>query len=45
MDDYLTTITPQVGEKWHADEVWLKVSGDRKYLFAMMDSETRFWIA
>ena len=45
MDDYLSTITPQVGEKWHADEVWLKVKGDRKYLFAMMDNETRFWIA
>ena len=45
MDDYLKTITPQVGEKWHADEVWLKVKGDRKYLFAMMDNETRFWIA
>ena len=38
-------MTPQVGEKWHADEVWLKVKGDRKYLFAMMDNETRFWIA
>ena len=45
MDDYLGTITPQVGEKWHADEVWLKVKGDRKYLFAMMDNDTRFWIA
>lgn len=45
MDNYLSTITPQVGEKWHADEVWLKVKGDRKYLFAMMDNETRFWIA
>ena len=45
MDDYLSTITPQVGEKWHADEVWLKVKGDRKYLFAMMDNDTRFWIA
>ena len=45
MDNYLSTITPQVGEKWHADEVWLKVSGDRKYLFAMMDNETWFWIA
>jgi len=41
MDEYLKTITPQVGDKWHADEVWLKVKGDRKYLFAMMDSETR----
>ena len=45
MDDYLSTITPQVGDKWHADEVWLKVKGDRKYLFAMMDNETRFWVA
>lgn len=45
MDSYLQTITLQVGDKWHADEVWLKIKGDKKYLFAMMDSETRFWIA
>ena len=45
MDNYLSTITPQVGEKWHADEVWIKIKGDKKYLFAMMDNETRFWIA
>ena len=45
MDEYLKTITPQVGDKWHADEVWLKIKGDRKYLFAMMDADTRFWIA
>ncbi len=45
MDNYLNTITPHVGEKWHADEVWLKVRGDRKYLFAIMDNETRFWIS
>ena len=45
MDNYLNTITPQVGERWHADEVWLKVKGDKKYLFAMMDNDTRFWIA
>ena len=45
MDNYLKTITPQVGDKWHADEVWLKVKGDKKYLFAMMDNETRFWLA
>ena len=37
--------TSQVGNKWHADEVWLKVKGNRKYLFAMMDSEARFWLA
>ena len=45
MDDYLVTIMPQVGDKWHADEVWLKVKGDRKYLFTMMDHDTRFWLA
>lgn len=45
MDSYLETITPQVGERWHADEIWLKVRGDSKYLFAMMDGETRFWLA
>ena len=45
MDDYLATITPQVGDKWHADKVWLKIKGDRKYLFAMIDAETRFWLA
>ena len=28
-----------------ADKVWLKIKGDRKYLFAMMDNDTRFWIA
>lgn len=27
MDDYLNTTTPQVGDKWHADEVWLKIRG------------------
>ena len=45
MDSYLSTITPKVGDKWHADEVWLKINGDKKYLFAMMDHDTRFWIA
>jgi len=42
MDDYLNTIKPQVGNKWHADEAWLKINGDRKYLFTMMDNETGF---
>ena len=45
MDEYLKTITPQVGDKWRADEVWVKISGDKKFLFAMMDQDTRFWIA
>ncbi len=45
MEKYLDKITPQVGDTWRADEVWVKVKGDKKYLFALMDDETRFWIA
>ena len=38
-------ITSQLGNTWRADEINIKVKGDMKYLFAMMDDETRFWIA
>ena len=27
------------------DELFLKVKGNNNYLFALMDDETRFWIA
>jgi len=45
MDQYLEKITPNVSETWRADELWVKIKGDKKYLFALMDDETRFWIA
>jgi putative transposase len=45
MQGYLDQITPQVSDTWRTDELYMKVKGDRKYLFAMMDDETRFWIA
>ncbi len=45
LDTYAKTITPKVGSKWHADEAWVKIRGDQKYMFAMMDNKTRFWIA
>ncbi len=45
MKSYLDNITPQVGDAWRADEVFVKVKGNVKYLFALMDDETRFWIA
>jgi transposase-like protein len=45
MEKYLDKITPQVSDTWRADELFLKVHGDLKYLYAMMDDETRFWIA
>lgn len=45
MEKYLDKITPQVGDKWRADEVYVKIKGNMKYLFAMMDEDTRFWLA
>ena len=45
MQKYLDKITPQVSGVWRADELYIKIRGDMKYLFAMMDDETRFWIA
>jgi putative transposase len=45
MQQYLDKITPQVSDTWRADELFLKVHGDMKYLYALMDDETRFWIA
>ena len=45
MDKYLDKIRPQVGEKWRTDELYVKIRGSRKYLFAVLDTETRFWIA
>ena len=45
MEKYLDKITPQVSDTWRADELFLKVKGDMKYLYAMMDNDTRFWIA
>ena len=45
MEKYLDTITPRVGETWRADELYVKFRGEMKYVFAMMDDETRFWIA
>src|SRR5438132_2623294 len=45
MQAYLEKITPNVSDVWRADELYLKVKGNPKYLFALMDDQTRFWIA
>jgi putative transposase len=45
MNEYLEQITPKVSEAWRTDELHLKIKGNVKYLYALMDDETRFWIA
>jgi transposase-like protein len=42
MKEHLDTITPQIGDTWRADEVYVKIKGDKRCLFAMMNYETRF---
>lgn len=45
MTQYLEQIKPNVSDTWRADELYVKIDGNIKYLFAMMDDQTRFWIA
>jgi putative transposase len=45
MNEYLEKIKPNVSDTWRADELYIKIKGDMKYLFALMDDETRYWIA
>ena len=45
MEKYLGQIKPQVSDTWRADEMYLKIKGNPKYLYALLDDETRFWIA
>lgn len=45
MESYLEKITPQLSDVWRADEMFVKIKGNMKYVYALMDDETRFWIA
>jgi len=45
MGQYVEKIVPNVSDTWGADGLYVKIKGDMKYLFALMDDETRFWIA
>jgi putative transposase len=45
MKNYVDKLSPNVSSTWRADEVYVKIKGDLKYLFALMDDETRYWIA
>jgi transposase-like protein len=42
MQSYVEKLKPNVGDVCRADELWLKIKGDMKYLFALMDDESRF---
>lgn len=45
LQKYADKLKPSTSDVWRADELWIKVKGDVKYLFALIDDETRYWIA
>lgn len=42
LNDYAAALQPQVGDKWHADEVFTKFSGKLQYVWHLMDAKTRY---
>ena len=42
MEKYLDKITPQVGEQWRTDELYLKIKGDKKYLLQCLIQRPSF---
>jgi len=45
MEKYIEKLKQKVSDTWRADELWMKFKGEMKYVFAIMDDETRYWIA
>jgi len=45
MKEYADELLPQVSNKWHADETVENVNGKYRWLWNLMDSESRFLIA
>jgi transposase-like protein len=39
---YIETLEPDIGRIWHGDEMKIKVKGEWKWLWNMMDEKTRF---
>ena len=42
--DYLKGIVPRVSETWRTDEIFMKIKGNMKLQYSMLDHETRFMI-
>ena len=45
MNEYVNSIIPDIGSVWHADEMYVNVSGNWEYLWNVMDEKTRFQLA
>jgi len=45
VSQYVATLKPQLGGKYHHDETALKVGGEEKWFWETMDEDTRFIVA
>jgi len=45
MNEYVSSITPDIGNVWHADEMYVNIGGNWEYLWNVMDESTRFQLA
>ena len=47
VSEYLDEIVPRMTDRTmvRADEVWIKIKGEKKYLSASMEDDTRYWLA
>jgi transposase-like protein len=45
MKEYVDQLVPRVSGIWHSGEMALNVNGDFKWLWNVMDNESRFWLA
>jgi transposase-like protein len=45
INEYVKSMTPEVGDYWHADEQFIKVKGKIQYIWNVLDAETRFLLA
>jgi putative transposase len=45
INQYLETLTPQLGEQWHVDEMKVKANGQWLWLWNIMDADTRFLLS
>lgn len=45
INECVRTLDLQLSEKWRIDEPYVKVGGEQKYAYAIMDDQTRYLIA
>jgi transposase-like protein len=45
LNEYVSSLKPELGDVWSADEMMVSIGGDWKYLWNVMDEGTRFQLA